>query len=59
MPVENLKDYIQAHVLQPQNNHKAMLKFTVLEHMEQKIQPEIQEVPHVWVGGRKKVKPTL
>jgi hypothetical protein len=33
-----------------------------MELMEKIPQPEIEEVeevPHVWVGGRKKVKPTL
>jgi hypothetical protein len=33
-----------------------------MEHMEKNTQPEIEEVeevPHVWVGGRKKVKPNL
>jgi hypothetical protein len=65
MSAEELKEYCHTHNLKPQNNYLVSLQFTVLEHMElmEKIpQPEIEEVeevPHVWVGGRKKVKPTL
>jgi hypothetical protein len=65
MSADELKEYCHTHHLKPKNNHLVSLQFTVLEHMElmeKKPQPEIEEVeevPHVWVGGRKKVKPTL
>jgi hypothetical protein len=60
MSVMKLKDYIEAHGLKlPKNPRKSILKFNVLKHMKKMEKPKIKKVPHVWVGGRKKVKPNL